>query len=78
MAKDEKIWSNGTESGNRWQTAGSFAVDAEGVVKWVQVPKVMDDLPDLKGAMKAVSVNNGASGAHASREDTERFPQHQS
>jgi phosphoribosyl-AMP cyclohydrolase len=56
MAKDEKIWNKGTESGSRWQTAGSFAVDADGVIRWVQIPKVMDDLPDLKEAMKAVGV----------------------
>jgi hypothetical protein len=55
MAKYEKIWNKGTESGNRWQTAGSFAVDAEGVVRWVKVPKVMDNLPDLKEAVKTVS-----------------------
>lgn len=58
MAKDEKIWNKGTENGNRWQTAGSFAVDAVGVVKWVQVPKLVDDLPDLKAAMKAVGIDN--------------------
>jgi hypothetical protein len=58
MAKDEKIWNKGTESGNRWQTAGSFAVNSQGVVKWVQVPKVMDDLPNLKEAMKAVGIDN--------------------
>jgi hypothetical protein len=58
LAKDEKIWNKGTESGTRWQTAGSFGVDAEGVVKWVQVAKTADDLPDLKEAMKTVGVGN--------------------
>jgi hypothetical protein len=58
LAKDEKIWNKGTESGTRWQTAGSFAVDAEGVVRWAQVAKAADDLPDFKGAMKAVGVGN--------------------
>lgn len=58
LAKDEKIWNKGTESGTRWQTAGSFAVDAEGVVRWVQVAKAADDLPDLKEAMKAVGVGH--------------------
>jgi hypothetical protein len=58
LAKDEKIWNKGTESGTRWQTAGSFAVDTEGVVKWVQVAKAADDLPDLKEAMKTVGGGN--------------------
>jgi AhpC/TSA antioxidant enzyme len=56
LAKDEKIWNKGTESGTRWQTAGSFAVDANGVVKWVKVAKSADDMPDLKEALKAVEV----------------------
>jgi hypothetical protein len=58
LAKDEKIWDKGTESGTRWQTAGSFSVDAKGVVRWVKVAKAADDLPDLKEAMKAVGVGN--------------------
>lgn len=53
LAKDEKIWNKGTESGTRWQTAGSFAVDRAGVVKWVKVAKSADDMPDLKEALKA-------------------------
>ncbi|KAJ7656359.1 hypothetical protein DFH06DRAFT_1045719 [Mycena polygramma] len=34
LGKNEGIWNRPTESGNRWQTAGSFAVDNEGIVRW--------------------------------------------
>jgi hypothetical protein len=56
LAKDEKIWNKGTESGTRWQTAGSFAVDGDGVIRWVKVAKAADDIPDLKDALKAVEI----------------------
>lgn len=58
LAKDEKIWNKGTESGTRWQTAGSFAVDTEGVVRWVKIAKSADDLPDLREALRAVDFGN--------------------
>jgi hypothetical protein len=58
MAKDEKISNKPTESGNRWQTAGSFAVDGNGVVRWVRVAKSADDLPDFKEALTALGVED--------------------
>jgi hypothetical protein len=33
--------------GTRWQTAGTFAVDAEGIVRWRHVPEHAGELPDL-------------------------------
>ncbi|PLB44548.1 hypothetical protein P170DRAFT_468201 [Aspergillus steynii IBT 23096] len=37
LGRGEGIWNRPTESGSRWQTAGDFAVDSDGVVKWVHV-----------------------------------------
>jgi alkyl-hydroperoxide reductase/thiol specific antioxidant family protein len=40
-------------SGTRWQTAGTFAVDREGVVRWVHVPEHAGALADLDVAIAA-------------------------
>ena len=37
-------------SGTRWQSAGTFAVDGGGVVRWVHIPRHAGDLPDLQSA----------------------------
>lgn len=54
LGKKEGIWNRPTESGNRWQTSGSFAVDGEGVVKWGGVAKAADDVPYFMEALMAV------------------------
>ncbi|RFN47192.1 thioredoxin-like fold protein [Fusarium flagelliforme] len=54
LGKNEGIWNRPTESGSRWQTSGAFAVDRDGTVRWAQVARTADDLPDLKGAMTAL------------------------
>ncbi|RDL40681.1 Thioredoxin-like protein [Venustampulla echinocandica] len=54
LGKQESIWNKPTESGNRWQMSGSFAVDEQGVVKWVRVAKSADDIPDFKDGLKAL------------------------
>jgi hypothetical protein len=41
-------------SGTRWQRAGTFAVDAEGVVRWRHVPRHAGELPDLGAALRAL------------------------
>jgi hypothetical protein len=41
--------------GTRWQTAGTFAVDAGGVVRFAHVPAHAGELPDLDAAVTAVS-----------------------
>ncbi|KAH8663518.1 hypothetical protein BGZ60DRAFT_470970 [Tricladium varicosporioides] len=56
LGKAENIWNKPTESGNRWQTSGSFAVDERGVVRWVKVANAADDIPDFKEALKALGV----------------------
>jgi hypothetical protein len=39
--------------GTRWQQAGTFAVDADGVVRWRHLPEHAGDLPDLGAAAAA-------------------------
>lgn len=56
LGKQEKIWNKPTESGNRWQTSGSFAIDERGVVKWTKVASAADDVPDFKDALEALGV----------------------
>jgi alkyl-hydroperoxide reductase/thiol specific antioxidant family protein len=40
--------------GTRWQTAGTFAVDEDGLVRWRHLPTYAGDLPDLAGAVAAL------------------------
>ena len=54
LGRDEKIWNRPTESGNRWQTAGSFAVDGEGIVKWASPATSAGDISDFKDALSAL------------------------
>ena len=46
-------WNRPTESGSRWQTSGSFAVDRNGVVKWGGAAVRADWIPDFEDAVKA-------------------------
>ncbi|KAL1652027.1 hypothetical protein SLS58_000150 [Diplodia intermedia] len=54
LGRDEGIWNRPTESGNRWQMAGSFAVDGEGVVRWGGPAKQADDVPGFGEAVGAL------------------------
>jgi hypothetical protein len=40
--------------GTRWQSAGTFAVDGGGVVRWRHLPEHAGDLPDLRDAIAAL------------------------
>lgn len=42
-------------TGTRWQSAGTFAVDSDGVVRWRHLPEHAGDLPDLGAAARAIS-----------------------
>lgn len=44
-----------TESGNRWQTAGNFAVDSQGIVRWSRKDERADDMPDFQAGVDAVA-----------------------
>jgi hypothetical protein len=54
LGREENIWNRPTESGSRWQTAGTFAVDAEGIVRWGGPALRADDIPDLESAVSSV------------------------
>lgn len=41
-------------SGNRWQAAATFAIDAGGVLRWRHVPAHAGDLPSLPDAVTAL------------------------
>lgn len=43
MGREEGIWNRPTESGSRWQTSGSWAIDGEGIVKWGASSERADD-----------------------------------
>ena len=54
MGKDEGIWNRPTQSGSRWQTAGSYAVDREGIVRWGRAAERADDVADFDDAVGAL------------------------
>jgi hypothetical protein len=56
LEKEEGIKVRSTESGNRWQTAGNFAVDGQGIVKWSRKDERADDMPDFKEGVAALLV----------------------
>ncbi|HEX8742153.1 MAG TPA: AhpC/TSA family protein [Thermoleophilaceae bacterium] len=41
-------------AGTRWQRAGTFAVDADGVVRWSHLPGHAGEVPDLAAAIAAL------------------------
>ncbi|KAL6702964.1 hypothetical protein ACN47E_010319 [Coniothyrium glycines] len=54
LGKEDGINVRPTESGNRWQTAGNFGVDGQGIVRWSRKDKRADDVPDFNEGIKAV------------------------
>lgn len=42
-------------SGNRWQPAATFAIDAAGVLRWRHAPRHAGDLPPLADAVAALA-----------------------
>jgi len=52
--KEDGINVRSTESGSRWQTAGNFAVDGQGIVKWSRKDERADDMPDFNEGLDAV------------------------
>lgn len=51
---EEQIWNRPTESGSRWQTAGTFAIDAEGAIKSVKIATSANENGDFEGALEAL------------------------
>lgn len=54
LGKEEGIWNRPTESGSRWQTSGSFAVDGKGIVRWGQPAPRADWIPAFEDAVKTL------------------------
>lgn len=54
LGREENIWNRPTESGSRWQTAGEFAVDSSGVVRYSHLAQTTDDLADFQSAPRSV------------------------
>ncbi|KAJ7464626.1 hypothetical protein FB451DRAFT_1352861 [Mycena latifolia] len=52
LGKNEGIWNRPTESGNRWQMSGSFAMDSEGIVRWGGAMRRADEIPNFEEAVK--------------------------
>ncbi|OQO02349.1 hypothetical protein B0A48_11903 [Cryoendolithus antarcticus] len=61
LGKEEGIWNRPTESGSRWQMAGSFGVDGEGVVRWGGVAGRADEKVDFEEGVRVLE----ASGQEA-------------
>jgi hypothetical protein len=57
LGREHNIWNRPTESGSRWQTSGSFAVDADGIVRWGGPASRADDVPTFKEAVTALEGN---------------------
>lgn len=55
LGKSENIGIRPTESGSRWQTAGLFAVDGDGVIRYAHKAATSDDLGDLPAARSAMN-----------------------
>lgn len=53
LGRTDGIYNRATNSGSRWQTAGAFAVDVNGVVQWAHVYQSGSDIGDLNEAVKA-------------------------
>lgn len=39
---------NRTASGTRWQSAGSFLIDSNGIILWKQIPTSSEEIPNYK------------------------------
>ncbi|MCJ1361936.1 hypothetical protein MMC16_001037 [Acarospora aff. strigata] len=59
LGREEGIWNKPTESGNRWQTAGSFGIDGQGIVKWSRPAQSADDVPDIEEGLRMLEYREG-------------------
>lgn len=59
LGREEGIWNRPTESGSRWQMAGWFGIDGEGVVRWGRVAESADEIPDFEEGVSAVEGDDG-------------------
>ena len=64
MGREEGIWNRPTESGSRWQTAGSWAVDGNGIVRWGGASGRADEIPDFEKAILALQEGGKTEAKH--------------
>ncbi|OLN87554.1 hypothetical protein CCHL11_06186 [Colletotrichum chlorophyti] len=57
LASAEGITNRPTESGNRWQTSGTWVVDKQGKVTWGGPSKSASEIPDVESAVATISSN---------------------
>ena len=55
LQKSEGIAVRPTESGSRWQTAGSYAIDQNNNVRWGGPARRADSVPDFEDAAQALN-----------------------
>ncbi|KAK6335608.1 hypothetical protein TWF696_002375 [Orbilia brochopaga] len=77
LGQEEMIYNRPTKSGYRWQTAGSFAVDGEGIVRWAHVSTGAADVADFEAGLRAVGRPTEERKRRASRSSSERQHQQQ-
>jgi hypothetical protein len=51
-------------SGNRWQQAGTFGIDAGGTLRWMHLPEHAGDVPDVEAAVAAVMPGVAPAAGH--------------
>ena len=55
LGREEGTWNRPTEDGTRWQTAGTFAIDSDGIVKYQHLAETADDTSGVEEALQALS-----------------------
>ncbi|KAK2040415.1 hypothetical protein LZ31DRAFT_557877 [Colletotrichum somersetense] len=54
LAREEGIANRPTESGNRWQTSGAWAVDGRGSVTWGGPARTASEIPNVEEALSSL------------------------
>ncbi|KAK6495282.1 hypothetical protein TWF481_003309 [Arthrobotrys musiformis] len=72
LGSEEMIYNRPTKSGYRWQTAGAFAVDEVGVVRWGYVSRNAPDIPDFGDGLRAIGRGKTEKEREREREREER------
>ncbi|KAF3909805.1 hypothetical protein ABW21_db0201909 [Orbilia brochopaga] len=72
LGSEEMIYNRPTKSGYRWQTAGSFAVDGEGIVRWAHVSTGAADVADFEEGLRAVGKPTGERKKRPSSSSSEQ------
>ncbi|KAL1585376.1 hypothetical protein WHR41_05702 [Cladosporium halotolerans] len=65
LGREEGIWNRPTESGSRWQRAGSFGVDGEGVVRWARPARGAEEIVDFEEGVGVVLGKGGEAEERA-------------